>query len=264
MYILKVGGGKLIRWDYIAQDVSAIKEDVIVVHGANYEASTLSKKLGLGERFITSPSGHISRYTDERAMDVLLMTYAGIVNKKIVSVLRGHGINAVGLCGADGGVWTAKKKDTILSQECGKVKVIRDSLTGTVTSVNADLIMVLVRRGYTPVITIPAVTPEGELLNVDNDRAVAVMARDLAVKKIVMLFEAPGFLSDSGDESTRVARIRIGEIDGYIRATPGRMRKKLLGIKEAFSFGVTGVYLGDGRIRRPVSRALAGAGTVVA
>ncbi len=263
MYILKVGGGKAIRWEHIAEDLKGLKEEVVVVHGANYYASVVSEKLGIKERFIMSPSGYTSRYTDEKAMEVLTMTYAGLVNKKIVSVLRRHGINALGMCGADGGIWLGKKKNTVLSQENGRVKVIRDSQTGNVTSVNKDLITVLVRQGYTPVITIPAVTVEGELINVDNDRAVAVMARDLAVTKIVMLFEAPGLLSDRSDESTRIARIGKDQIDMYIGKVEGRMKKKLLGIKDAFSYGATDVYLGDGRIPHPITRALDGAGTVI-
>lgn len=263
MYLLKIGGGKAVRWDYIAEDLKALPEEVILVHGANYYASEVAKKLGVRERFITSPSGHTSRYTDERAMELLTMTYAGLVNKKIVSVLRRYGVNALGLCGADGGIWTGERKDAILSQDGGKVKVVRDSLTGNVTSVNKDLITILVRRGYTLVITIPAITPKGELINVDNDRTVAVMARDLGVRKIVMLFEAPGFLTDTGDESTRVARMKMTEIEKYMKKSEGRMRKKLLGIEEACSFGVTNVYLGDGRIRQPIRRALAGEGTVI-
>lgn len=263
MYILKVGGGKAICWEYIAQDIHALKENVVVVHGANHDASEVSKKLGLPERFILSPSGHTSRYTDAQAMDLLTMTYAGLVNKRIVSVLRRHGINALGLSGADGGIWMGKKKDAILSQEEGRVKVVRDSLTGNVTSVNKDLITLLVGQGYTPVVTIPAVTPAGELINVDNDRAVAVMARDLSVTKVVMLFEAPGFLMDKSDESSRVARMKRDEIDTYIQRSEGRMRKKLLGIKEACAMGVTEVYLGDGRVRHPISQALAGSGTII-
>lgn len=251
------------NWEYIAEDVNALQEDVIIVHGANAYASEIAEKLGVKETVIMSPSGHTSRYTDKEAMDVLTMTYAGLVNKTIVSVLRRHKINAVGLCGADGGVWMGKRKHAILSQENGKVKVIRDSLTGNVESVNRSLIMLLVDHKYTPVLTIPAITREGELINVDNDRAVAVMARDLAVKKIVMLFEAPGLLRDRSDESTKVAHIRKDEIDMYIHKVEGRMRKKLLGIKEAFLFGVTDVYLGDGRIAHPIASALSGAGTVI-
>ncbi len=263
MVILKVGGGKAINWEYIATDLKALQEDVIIVHGANAYASEIAEKLGVKETFIMSPSGHTSRYTDDQAMDVLTMTYAGLINKKIVSVLRQHGINALGMCGADGGVWMGKKKDAILSEENGKVKVIRDSLTGNVTSVNRDLIMLLVHHGYTPVITIPAVTPEGELINVDNDRAVAVMARDLAIQRIIILFEAPGFLADKGDDSSRVARMKISEINTYIQATDGRMRKKLLGIKEAFTFGVQEVCLGDGRKKHPIINTLEGKGTII-
>ena len=43
----------------------------------------------------------------------------------------------------------------------------------------------------------------------------------------------------------------------------GRMKKKLLGTKEALEDGVETVVLGDGRIENPVTAALGGAGTVI-
>ncbi|MBI3955386.1 [LysW]-aminoadipate kinase, partial [Candidatus Gottesmanbacteria bacterium] len=153
MIILKAGGGKNINWDYIAEDLKSIIEEVIIVHGANAYAFEVSEKLGIKEKFITSPSGHTSRYTDSQAMDLLTMTYSGLVNKKIVSILRQHGINAIGLCGADGGIWMGKRKEAILSVEAGREKVIRDSQTGNVESVNSSLIKLLISNGYTPVIT---------------------------------------------------------------------------------------------------------------
>ena len=263
MYILKVGGGKNINWDYIAEDLKSMKKEVIIVHGANAWMKEISQKLGVSEKIITSPSGHVSRYTDEKTMEILLMTYSGLMNKKIVATLRKYGINAMGLCGADGGIWLGKKKEAILSRENGRVKVIRDSLTGNVESVNASLIKLLIDKGYTPILTIPAVTPDGELINVDNDRAVAVMARDMKIKKIVMLFEAPGLLKDKDDESSKISRIDMKEIDQYIKLTEGRMRKKLLGVKEAFAFGVQKVYLGDGRIKHPIINTLEGKGTII-
>ncbi|OGG27261.1 acetylglutamate kinase [Candidatus Gottesmanbacteria bacterium RIFCSPLOWO2_01_FULL_39_12b] len=263
MIILKVGGGKEINWDYIASDLKNLKDQVVIVHGANYLMKDISAKLGVTEKIITSPSGHTSRYTDEKTMEILLMTYSGLMNKKIVATLRKYGINAVGLCGADGGIWLGKKKETILSRENGKVKVIRDSRTGNVESVNANLIKLLIDKGYTPVLTIPAITQNGELINVDNDRAVAVMVKELKVEKIVMLFEAPGLLKDPSDEASRFKEIKKEEIDTYLEMANGRMRKKLLGIKEAFTFGVQEVYLGDGRIKHPILNTLEGKGTII-
>lgn len=263
MLILKVGGGKAINWDYIARDIASLNEKFIIVHGANYLMKDISAKLGVTEKIITSPSGHVSRYTDEKTMEILLMTYSGLMNKKIVSNLQKYGINAIGLSGADGKLWLGKRKDVILSEEKGKVKTIRDSFTGNVVSVNTELLKLLVNNGFAPVMTIPAITEEGELINVDNDRAIAIMVRDLGVKKVVMLFEAPGLLKDPSDGASRVKEIKKEEIDTYLEMANGRMRKKLLGVKEAFSYGVKNVYFGDGRVPHPIQSALSGKGTVI-
>ncbi|MBI3954997.1 [LysW]-aminoadipate kinase [Candidatus Gottesmanbacteria bacterium] len=263
MIILKVGGGKDINWDHIARDIAGLKEQVIIVHGANYLMKDTSARLGVRERIITSPSGHVSRHTDEKTMEILLMTYCGLMNKKIVSILQKHGINAIGLTGADGKLLLGVRKKAILSEIGGKVKVIRDSKTGNIKSVNTKLISLLLENGFIPVVTIPAITEEGELINVDNDRIVAMLAKELKVETIVMLFEAAGLLSDKKDASSKIDRIDKNEIEDIMKTTEGRMRKKLLGVKEAISYGVKSVYFGDGRIEKPLTSTLAGKGTLI-
>lgn len=263
MLIIKVGGGRTINWDYIAYDLKTIRDEVIIVHGANAWMEEIGGKLGISERIVTSPSGHVSRYTDKKTMEVLTMVYCGLVNKKIVACLQKHGINAIGLSGADGKLWLGKRKEVILSQVGEKTKIIRDSVTGKVESVNTSLVKLLIDAGYTPLITTPAITATGELINVDNDRAVAVMARDLKIKKLIVLFEAPGLLEDPRDENSKVSKIERRQLESYLIKTKERMRKKLLGVKEAVSFGVETVYFGDGRIVSPITAALAGKGTVI-
>lgn len=263
MIIIKVGGGKNINWDFIASDIKNLPEKVLIVHGANATMSEISHKLNLPEKIITSPSGHVSRLTDEKTMEVLTMVYSGLVNKKIVAVLRRHSINAIGLTGADGGLWLGRRKEALIVVENGKQKVIRDSQTGNVQSVNSTLLKLLVDNGYTPVLTVPAITPGGELINVDNDRAIAVMVRDLKIRKIIMLFEAAGLLKDKSDVTSIISRIKRTDIDDYLKNAEGRMRKKLLGVKEAVSFGAKEVYFGDGRIKNPIISALSGKGTKI-
>lgn len=263
MIIIKVGGGKNINWDYIAEDIKNIKEQVILVHGANAWMKEIGEKLGVKEKMIISPSGHVSRLTTSKTMELLTMVYSGLINKKIVSCLQKYKINAIGLSGADARLWLGKRKEAILSQEGKKIKLITNSKTGVVEAVNIGLLLMLLKAGYMPVITIPAITVEGELINVDNDRAVAIMARDLQIKKIVMLFEAPGLLEDSQNEKTKISRINFEQLKQYIEKTKGRMKKKLLGIKEAITMGVETIYFGDGRILSPISSALAEKGTVI-
>ena len=112
MILIKIGGGSQLNLPAIAQDIQdlSLKESVIVVHGANAERDRLAEKLGHATRYLTSPSGHQGVYTDEQAIEIMLMAYSGLVNKKIVALFRSHGINALGLSGVDGGLWQGERK----------------------------------------------------------------------------------------------------------------------------------------------------------
>src|SRR5579872_3412522 len=112
MLLIKIGGGKGVNWEYIAEDLSTIlkKEEVIIIHGANAYRDELSKELRYESKKITSPSGILSTFTDAKAIDIFLMSYAGLVNKKLVAVLQKNNVNAIGLSGVDGKLWQAVHK----------------------------------------------------------------------------------------------------------------------------------------------------------
>src|SRR3989344_1315572 len=128
MLIVKVGGGKNINWDYVGLDLarSVVDDQVVLVHGASAPRDEIAKKLGLPTKTIISPSGITSVYTDESAIDVFLMVYCGLVNKKVVAKLQKVGINAIGLSGIDGRLWQAKRKDVVYAVSDGKTKIVRD------------------------------------------------------------------------------------------------------------------------------------------
>lgn len=263
MMIIKVGGGKQINWDYICQDIASLKEEVILVHGANWQMEEISKKLGQKTKMITSPSGYTSRYTDKQTLRVLTMVYSGLVNKQIVAKLQALGVNAVGLSGVDGRVWEGEWKKVVLSREGSRVKAIRDNFQGKVIKVNDKLLKLLLENNYLPVLTIPAISFENQLINVDNDRAIGLMAKALGVKKLVVLFEAPGLLKDTGDQRSVIKSIQANKIEDYLKYAQGRMKKKILGAKEAFQAGVKIIYWADGRVNNPIKKALKGEGTVI-
>ena len=48
------------------------------------------------------------RITDSKTLDIAIMTYAGLVNKKIVSKLQKLNCNSIGLSGADGNLIKSK------------------------------------------------------------------------------------------------------------------------------------------------------------
>jgi len=263
MIILKVGGGKKINWDYICQNIANLQEKIILVHGANWEAERITKKLGNKIRLIQSPSGYTSRYTDLETLETLTMVYSGLVNKRIVLKLQQSGLNAIGLSGIDGRLWEGKRKKVILEKKADKIVAIRDSYQGKVVKVNAKLLRLLLNNNYLPVITIPAISDENEMINVDNDRAVAIITKDLNIDKIVVLFEAKGLMKDVKKAKSLVKTININEIDNYFDYALGNMKKKLLGAKEAFDMGVKQIFWSDGRVKNPISKALQKKGTYI-
>lgn len=263
MLVVKVGGGKDINWDYIAQDLKKLQEKLVVVHGANYLMDQYSRKLKLATRTIVSPSGHSSRYTDHETIDLMLMVYSGLANKKIVVRLLEEGLRAVGLSGVDGALWQGERKKTIYAKEGEKIMMVTDSQTGKVTKVNTELLNILLAAGYTPVVTGPAVSAEHVPINVDNDRAAAVVATAIGAQKMVILLEAAGILRDITDPRSKLDVIKVRQIDELIDKLGGRIAKKLLGIKEAIAGGVEKVYLYDGRAEQSITAALEGKGTIV-
>ena len=105
MIIVKAGGGKGLDMGTVVADVAEIVkqgQQVVLVHGGSHETNVVSEKLGHPPRFVTSASGHSSRYTDRETLEIFLMTAAGKINKLIVEQLQQTGVNAVGLSGLDG------------------------------------------------------------------------------------------------------------------------------------------------------------------
>lgn len=265
MILIKAGGGKAINWEGISRNIAELlaSEPVVLVHGASAWRDEIAARLSVPVKKVVSPSGISSVYTDEEAIEVFLMAYAGLVNKRVVARLQAHGVNALGLSGVDGRLWQAKAKKDILVKDAGKTKLLRDNLTGRVERVNGGLLRLLMDHGYCPVVCAPALSYEGEIVNTDNDAAAAVMSEELGIKTMVYLFEAPGLLRDPDREDSLIAAIDKFKIDECLSYARERMKKKILGVKRAIEGGVETVYFGDGRVENPVRDALAGKGTVI-
>jgi [amino group carrier protein]-L-2-aminoadipate 6-kinase len=266
MYVVKVGGGKGINLEAFCRDLAAtIKAgaDIVLVHGGSHETNVLSERLGRPPRFVTSISGVESRYTDRETLEIFSMVYIGKVNKYIVEQLQRHGVNAVGLSGIDGRVLEGARKPFIKVIEDGKRKVLRDDFTGKVERVNTHLVRLLHDNGYTLAIAPPAISYEGEAINVDGDRAAAVLAAALGAEKLVILSNVPGLLRDVSDETSLITEIHKEQIERYADYAKGRMKKKVMGAAEALQAGVREVIFADARVENAVMLALEGKGTVI-
>lgn len=265
--VVKVGGSEGIDLNAVCDDVATMWRGgrrVVLVHGGSAETNRVSTLLGVPPRFVTSPGGHQSRFTDRATLEVFEMVYCGKVNKGLVESLQGRGVNAVGLSGLDGRLLEGRLKSTVRSVEDGRVLVLHGDHTGTVERVNAALLELLLDSGYLPVLTPPAVSFEGVAMNVDGDRAAAAVAVALGAEALVLLSNVPGLLREFPDESTLVERVDAAAPEAAMELAQGRMKKKVMGAVAAVQGGVGRVVLGDARAVEPVSRALRGRGTVVA
>ncbi len=263
MIIVKIGGAKNIDFDNIAQDLKNIDDQIILVHGASKTRDEIADNLGHPAKTVVSPSGVSSVFTDEKALEIFLMAYCGLVNKQIVAGLQRNGINAVGLSGIDGRLWEGKRKDLTLVKEGDKVKVMRGNHTGKIEKINKNLIEVLLDANYVPVVSAPGISYEGEIINTDNDTATTLMALALGARKIVSLFEAPGLLKDVNDPKSLIKEIAKEKIQDYFEFAKDRMMKKIMSAEKALNKGVKAVYFGDVRVQNPVTNALTGKGTII-
>jgi acetylglutamate/LysW-gamma-L-alpha-aminoadipate kinase len=265
--VVKLGGTEGVDFSTICQDAAALLEQgrrLVLVHGGSAEANQLGEALGYPPRFITSPSGFTSRYTDRRTLEIFMMAVNGKVNSLLVEQLQGLGVNALGLSGPDGRLLLATRKEAIQSVENGKRKIVRDDYTGKIESVNSALLETLLEGGFTPVVAPLALSANGEALNVDADRAAATIAAALHAGTLLLLTAVPGLMRSFPDESTLIRSLPRQRLEEAMQYAEGRMKKKILGAEEALQGGVEQVLIADGRVANPITNALAGDATTIA
>jgi [amino group carrier protein]-L-2-aminoadipate 6-kinase len=267
MIVIKMGGGAGVDMEPVCRDVAELikqGQQVVLVHGGSHETNQISEKLGHPPRFVTSISGHSSRYTDRETLEIFVMVTAGKINKLLVERLQQLGVNAVGLSGIDGRLLEGRRKPSLRVIEGGKRKILHGEYSGVIEKVNAGLLATLMEAGYAPVIAPQAISYESEALNVDGDRAAAAIAAALEAETLVILTNVPGLLRDVDDEGSLIDEIPQARAAEYLdRYAEGRMKRKVLGATEALQEGVGQVILADGRLEKPVLTALQGHGTVI-
>lgn len=262
MIIIKIGGGRDINIEGIIIDLAALTQQFVIVHGANALRDKLARDLGQPKRILTSIKGYTSVYSDEKLLDVMLMAYAGVRNKRIVELCHQNGINAVGLSGLDGKIIQGKRNKGIRVYQNRKQKIIHD-FSGKPATVNLSLLGLLLDNGYVPVLTVPIIDEQNRAINTENDDVIRVLHAALKADTIINLIEAPGFLSDMSDESSLIQRIPADELESHEAQVQGRMKRKILAIRKLFAQHATRVIIADGRNEHPLADALNAKGTVI-
>jgi len=262
MTIIKIGGGKDINLESIIKDLSKLDGDFIIVHGANALRDELAKKLNYEKEVLVSASGYSSVFSDEEALDIMMMSYSGLRNKRIVEMCQQVGINAIGLTGIDGKLIEGKRNRGIRVKDDGKLRMVRD-FSGKPKKINTDLLKLLIGNGYVPVLTVPIIDENNFAISSENDDIVSLLKSSLDAERIIQLIEAPGFLDDANNPDSVVKSISHAELEIREAQVDGRMKRKMKALIKLFESGTTSVYICDGRIENPITNALNGGGTII-
>jgi len=229
-------------------------EKIILVHGGGKEVTKISEALGKEQKFIVSPGGIKSRYTDKETVEIFTMVMSGKINKMIVRMLQKNGINAVGLSGIDGKIIQAeRKKKLIVINEKGRKMAIDGGYTGKIQDVNSSLVSVILDQGYVPVISPIALSEEFDFLNVDGDRAAAYVAGKMHSDKILFLTNVDGLMMDD----KLVKKLSLSKAKEILPKIGFGMEKKILAATEALELGVKEALVANGQKENPISSAIA-------
>ena len=257
MITIKIGGSVVDNLHPTTiSDIKKIveQEGVVLVHGGGKEVTKVSKELGKEPKFVVSPGGIKSRYTDKETAEIFTMVMSGKINKTIVCMLQKNGINAIGLSGIDGKIIQAeRKKKLLIVNEKGRKQAIDGGYTGKITNVNASLLKSLLEQGYTPVISPIAISEEFDFLNVDGDRAAAYVAGKIQSDKVLFLTNVDGLLMDE----KLVNSLTLEEAKAIIPKIGFGMEKKILAATEALDMGVKEALIANGQRENPISAAIA-------
>jgi [amino group carrier protein]-L-2-aminoadipate/L-glutamate 6-kinase len=256
MIVIKFGGSVL--YDLhpsIIEDIRQISlnEKMVLVHGGGNEVTNIATKLGKEQKFIVSPSGIRSRYTDKETAEIYTMVMSGKINKIIVRMLVQAGIRAVGISGIDDNILRAirKTKLTVLNEK-GRKMIIEGGYTGKIQSVETSLLNTLTEGGYLPVVSPIALSENYEFLNVDGDRAAAYIAGNLKAQKVIFLTNVNGLHLDD----KLVKNLSASQAKEYLPKIGFGMEKKILASTEALMLGAKEVIISSGKVSNPVTSAI--------
>ncbi|MFB6127297.1 MAG: acetylglutamate/acetylaminoadipate kinase [Halolamina sp.] len=271
--VVKVGGAKAVDPAGAVGDVAhlvANGTNVVVVHGGSTAVDETLADLDIEPEYVETPGGVTGRFTDAETMTAFTMAMAGKVNTGLVAQFQNAGVDAVGLSGVDGGLLTGPRKSAVRVLEDGTKKIKRGDHSGTVESVDGDLLGLLTEAGYVPVVTVPMLGAEDDEattftpVNADADRAAAAVAGELGAP-LVALTDVAGVYEDPDDPETRIHAVETpAEFDALEAAAEGFMTKKVMAAGEALTAGAPKVIIADANLRDPVLAALDGDGTTVA
>ncbi|MBD2314572.1 acetylglutamate kinase [Desertifilum sp. FACHB-1129] len=238
--VVKYGGAAMkdsLLKDKVMRDIvflACVGVRLVVVHGGGPEINTWLGKLGIEPQFKNG-----LRVTDAATMDVVEMVLVGRVNKEIVSLINQAGGSAIGLCGKDGNLITARPE--------GREGI---GFVGEVSGVHTKILEPILANGYIPVISSVAADETGQAYNINADTVAGEIAAALGAEKLILLTDTAGILQDYKDPSTLIPHLDIQQARELIATgvVAGGMIPKVKCCVRSLAQGVKAAHIVDGRV----------------
>lgn len=251
VFVVKLGGEVLsdpdVR-DQVAGQLSLLSSlsiRLVVVHGGGPQATALSRRLGQEPRMVAG-----RRVTDDAALEVAKMVYAGQLNVDLLAALREHKVQAVGLSGIDADLLTAHRRRPVsVVDDDGRTVQVDYGHVGDIDRVDPRVLVTLMEARFMPVVASLAGDEDGGVYNVNADTVAESLAVALRAQKLIFLTGAPGVLRDRNDPTTLVTFADPDDLAGLMAsgALAGGMRPKVEACIRAATSGVERTHIIDGR-----------------
>ena len=251
--VVKYGGhamGEEAKARSFASDIVLMEQTAInpvVVHGGGPQIGDMLKRLGIKSEFAAG-----LRITDAATIEIVEMVLCGSINKQIVGYINEAGGKAVGLCGKDGNMVTARKVTRTMVDPGSHIeKVVDLGFVGEPSKVDTMVLTQILGRELIPVLAPVATSAEGGTYNVNADTFAGAIAGALKAKRLLLLTDVPGVLDKSKNliKELSVDDARRLIADGTIS---GGMIPKVETCIDALEGGVEGAVILDGKVPHAV------------
>jgi acetylglutamate kinase len=252
VFVVKLGG-EVVKDDHALDGVAAqvallhsLGIRIVVVHGGGPQATALQRRLGAEPVIVAG-----RRVTDDAALEVAKMVYAGTLNTDVLSALRAHQLQAVGLSGVDAELLTARRRPPVnVVDDAGNAAVVDYGHVGDIMNVDPRVLTTLMDARFVPVIASLAGDNDGNVYNVNADTVAETVAIALRAQKLIYLTGVPGVLRDPRDPASLVTFADPDDLAGLMAtgALSGGMRPKVEACIRAATGGVERTHIVDGRV----------------
>lgn len=221
-------------------EIRNVGHDLVIVHGGGKQMTRFLAERGVESRFVNG-----LRVTTPDVIDAVLKVFAGSVNHELVASLVEAGALPVGLTGIDACLVEAEP----MHADLGAV--------GRPVRSNPEILHLLTRSAFVPVVACVAGDRQGRIYNVNGDAMAVGCAVGYGADRLIFLTDVDGVRASDGSVIPRLTPLECASLISSGVATGG-MQAKLNAAVDAVAGGIGAVVIAPGALERAVARVVAG------